>query len=92
MAGKRSKKQIERIKKARSKVGRYIVSSSKSGKYQVRKGAGRAVSKAGSYGRSASPAQTREKDHQQPQPKVPLLSGGKDPTLGERFEEELYRS
>ncbi len=28
----------------------------------------------------------------QPRPKVPLLSGGKDPTLGERFEEELYRS
>jgi hypothetical protein len=25
-------------------------------------------------------------------PRVPLLSGGKDPTLGERFEEELYRS
>jgi hypothetical protein len=29
---------------------------------------------------------------QQPRPKVPLLSGGDDPTLGERFEEELYRS
>jgi len=28
----------------------------------------------------------------QPRPKVPLLSGGDDPTLGERFEEELYRS
>lgn len=32
------------------------------------------------------------KDSQQPRPKVPLLSGGKDPTLGERFEDELYRS
>ena len=28
----------------------------------------------------------------QPRPRVPLLSGGQDPTLGERFEEELYRS
>ena len=27
----------------------------------------------------------------QPRPRVPLLSGGKDPTLGGRFEEELYR-
>jgi hypothetical protein len=28
----------------------------------------------------------------QPRPRIPLLSGGKDPTRGERFEEELYRS
>jgi len=28
----------------------------------------------------------------QPRPKIPLLSGGQDPTLGERFEEELYPS
>jgi hypothetical protein len=28
----------------------------------------------------------------QPRPRVPLLSGGQDPTLGERFEEELFRS
>lgn len=28
----------------------------------------------------------------QPQPRIPLLSGSKDPTLGERFEDELYRS
>ena len=28
----------------------------------------------------------------QPRPKVPLLSGGDDPKLGEPFEEELYRS
>lgn len=33
----------------------------------------------------------QRKDIQQPRPKVPLLSGGKDPTLGERFEDELYR-
>lgn len=29
---------------------------------------------------------------EQPRPKVPLLSGGKDPTLAERFEEELHGS
>ena len=28
----------------------------------------------------------------QPRPRTPLLPGGKDPTLGKRFEEELYRS
>jgi hypothetical protein len=28
----------------------------------------------------------------QPRPVIPLLSGGQDPTLAERFEEELYRS
>jgi hypothetical protein len=27
-----------------------------------------------------------------PRPRVPLLSGGRHPTLGERFEEELHRS
>jgi hypothetical protein len=28
----------------------------------------------------------------QPRLRIPLLSGGRDPTLGERFEEELYPS
>jgi hypothetical protein len=28
----------------------------------------------------------------QPRLRTPLLSGGRDPTLGERFEEELYPS
>lgn len=32
--------------------------------------------------------ETRE----QPKPKLPLLSGGKDSGLAERFEEELHRS
>jgi hypothetical protein len=32
-----------------------------------------------------------EERREQPRPKVPLLSGGKDPTLAERFEEELRR-
>ena len=92
MSARRSKKQIERLKKARSKAGRYIVTVFKSGKFQVRKSAGRAIPKTRTYGGSASAALTRGKDRQQPRPKVPLLSGGKDPTLGERFEEELYRS
>lgn len=38
------------------------------------------------------PKGRREKRREQPVPKVPLLSGGKDPTLAERFEEELRRS
>lgn len=33
----------------------------------------------------------RERQPQQPRPRVPLLPGGEDPTLGGRFEEELYR-
>ena len=92
MAARRLKKQIERIRKARNKkAGRYVVRGSGSGR-TVGKSAGRDVPKTRTYGRSALPAQTSGKDRQQPQPKVPLLSGGKDPTLGERFEEELYRS
>jgi len=31
-------------------------------------------------------------EEHQPRPRIPLLSGGKHPTLGERFEEELHRS
>lgn len=34
----------------------------------------------------------QEQRLEQPRPKIPLLSGGKDPTLAERFEEELRRS
>ncbi len=90
MAAKRSKKQIEQIKRARSKkAGRYVVRGSGS-EMIAGKSVGRAVSKPRSYGGPA--AKTREKDRQQPRPKLPLLSGGKDPTLAERFEEELYRS
>ena len=92
MVTRRSKKQIDRIKKVRSKTSRYIVTSSKSGKFQVRRSVMRVVPKARTYGGLAPAAETRGKDRQQPRPKVPLLSGGKDPTLGERFEEELYHS
>ena len=92
MAAKRSKKQIEQIKRARSKnAGRYVVRGSGSGMI-AGKSVGRAVSKPRGYGGPTPAAKTREKGSQQPRPKLPLLSGGKDPTLGERFEEELYRS
>ncbi len=32
----------------------------------------------------------RKDAREQPRPRLPLLSGGKDPTLAERFEEELH--
>jgi len=92
MSVRRSKKQIERLKKARSRASRYIVTGSKSGKFQVRRSVGRIVPKTRTYSDPPPAAEARGKDRQQPRPKVPLLSGGKDPTLGERFEEELYRS
>ncbi len=84
MSVRRSRKQMERIKKARSaKSGRFVVVVQK-------RGAGRAVPKARTYGGLVVESRGGSKDPQQPQPKIPLLSGGKDPTLGERFEEELY--
>ena len=45
-------------------------------------------------GAEASHEETRGNGtpQRQPRPRIPLLAGGKDPTLGERFEEELYRS
>jgi hypothetical protein len=92
MSIRRSNKQIARLKKARSRASRYILTGSKSGKFQVRRSVGRVVPKTRSYGGPAPAVEARGKDRQQPRPKVPLLSGGKDPTLGERFEEELYRS
>ena len=95
MAGKRSKDQIERIKKVKTarsaKTGRFAVSRSKSGGF-VSARSGRVVPKARAYGGASSPTKAEGKERQQPRPKVPLLSGGKDPTLGERFEDELYRS
>jgi hypothetical protein len=91
MPAKRSKKQIDRLTKARSEASRHIVSSSKSGKFQVRRSVGRAIPKTKTYGGPSPATQTPGKARQQPRPKIPLLSGGKDPTLGERFEEELYR-
>lgn len=92
MSVRRSNKHIARLKEARSRASRYIVTGSKSGKFQVRRSARQAVPKPRTYGGPAQVVEARGKDLQQPRPKVPLLSGGKDPTLGERFEEELYRS
>ncbi len=37
-------------------------------------------------------ARSNGASERQPRPRIPLLSGGQDPTLGERFEEELYRT
>lgn len=92
MATKRSRKQIERIKKIRSKAaGRAIVHQSKLGRARsVRVKPGKTVI-SGSLGSSAHMRPTPS-DQEQPRPKIPLLSGGKNPTLAERFEEELYRS
>ncbi|MBA2691953.1 MAG: hypothetical protein H0U65_05590 [Rubrobacter sp.] len=42
--------------------------------------------KAGKSGRGGGKTGKDE----QPRPRLPLLSGGKDPTLAERFEEELH--
>jgi hypothetical protein len=46
-------------------------------------------------GPEASREETRgdgAQEGRQPRPRVPLLSGSQDSTLGKRFEEELYRS
>ena len=93
MAAKRSKKKIEQIKRARGKkTGRYVVVRGPGSPVFVGKSVGRAVSKPRGYGGPTAAAKTREKDRRQPRPKLPLLSGGNNPTLAERFEEELYRS
>lgn len=92
MAAKRSRKQIERIKKATRKSGRYVVGHAKSGKVWTRKSVGRVASRVRAYGGTAPATEATSAREGQPRPRVPLLSGGSDPTLGERFEEELHRS
>lgn len=37
-------------------------------------------------------SQSEKGARKQPRPRVPLLTGGKDPTLAERFEDELHGS
>ena len=95
MAGKRSKRQIDRIKRVKAarvaNTGRFVVSRSKSGGF-ISARSGRVVPKSRAYGGAPSPTKAEGNERPQPRPKVPLLSGGRDPTLGERFEEELYRS
>jgi hypothetical protein len=93
MAAKRPKKRIEQIRKARSKRAGSVKSRSQAtpavrwGKKDA--AASRIVRRYKSVrGGEKRTSETRS----QPRPKLPLLSGGKDPTLAERFEEELYRS
>ncbi len=93
MAGRRLKKQMDRTKKARvKKSGRFVaIHHAKTGNYVVKFVAkirhGRFA-----YNEGEDPIVPSGVGGGQPRPKVPLLSGGKDPTLGERFEEELYPS
>jgi hypothetical protein len=92
MSVRRSKKQIERLKKARSKRAGAVRARSRASSparhWAKNAATGRIVGRRKTGGR----AQSTSGGHSQPRPKVPLLSGSKDPTLGERFEEELYRS
>ena len=92
MSVRRSKKQMERLKRARSKragvVG--VRSQTMSTRWTKRSAAtGRII---GNHKVIGSGGKRSAQTSSQPRPKLPLLSNGKDPTLGERFEEELYRS
>lgn len=96
MSPKRSKEQVERIKKAHKRAtGRVVSEHGKSGRIgpdKPRSGKHVLTQSSRSYGADlVSPGHVAPAD-EQPRPKVPLLSGGSDPTLGKRFEEELYRS
>jgi hypothetical protein len=80
---KRSRRQIERLKKVRraNKTGRFVVTHSKPGRSGVvyKKEAGPSVSKADTYSPTIAGVRSNGNDPQ-PRPKIPLLSGGKDPT------------
>lgn len=94
MSAKRPREQIERIKKAHKRAtGRYVVARGKSGRIKANKSSSRksvVVGRSRSYGADLqSPTGRAAQADKQPRPKIPLLSGGKDPTLAERFEEEL---
>lgn len=95
MSPKRSKKQVERIKKAHKRATGRVAVHGKSGRIgpgETRSGKHVITRSSRSYGADlVSPGHIAPAD-EQPRPKVPLLSGGSDPTLGKRFEEELYRS
>ena len=92
MAAKGSRKQIERIKKARSKRAGAVKARTQvtpSARWWKKDAAtGRILRRYKSVGGGVNHSpQARS----QPRPKLPLLSGGKDPTLAERFEDELCR-
>jgi hypothetical protein len=95
MAVGRSRKQMERIKKARraKNTDRFVVTRTRSGMIVgdvLKKSAGRSVPKTRAHTRSVPATKVSRENGRQPRPKVPLLPGGKDSTLGERFEGELY--
>ena len=89
MPTRRSRRQIERIKKARgAKSGRFVMVHTKSGAIRsvVRdRDAGMAVPKAKTYGAIVVGGRGAY-DPRQPRPKIPLLSGGKDSTPAGRPE------
>ncbi len=93
MVVRRSKQQIERLKKARNKragVGKVRSRTMLSARWTKKNSpTGQIV---GGYKFDGNNGERLKQGRSQPRPKLPLLSGGKDPTLGERFEEELYRS
>ncbi len=93
MAVRRSKRQIERLKKARNTragVARVRSRTMLSARWMKKNvSTGRIVD---GYKIGGKNGKRSGQERSQPRPKLPLLSGGKDPTLGERFEEELYRS
>ena len=78
------KGQTARFKKMRSSSGVYVVPRAKTGWSVVRR-------KDGGTGHVIFSRASGERVRQ-PEPRIPLLSGGKDPTLAERFEEELFAS
>ena len=84
------KAQSARLRKMRSSSGAFVVSHASTGGSKARRqggGSGHVVV-SGAIGRGGD----SDKRSRQPEPRIPLLSGGKDPTLAERFEEELFAS
>lgn len=79
-----------RLRKMRSSSGAFVVSHASTGGSKARRqggGSGHVVV-SGATGRGGA----SDERSRQPEPRIPLLSGGKDPTLAERFEEELFAS
>lgn len=101
MTPKRSRKQIERIKKAHSRAtGRHVMHKTKLGTVindRVKSKLSRINRVAEEYGTGPADSVNKAETYgtapvdEQPKPRVPLLSGGSDPTLGKKFEEELHR-
>lgn len=86
------KAKYGKAKLARFKYGKTKSARDKSGGFVISGNAGQPVRSSRAYAGSAPAAEVTNALPEQPRPKIPLLTGGKDPTLAERFEEELYRS